>query len=183
MHDNKELIFLPTGISGKKADILLKVVGSSHKANQSWFQALYIAVVSRGIVNMIKITLLRNKPGFSLLEVMIAIAIIGIVVAGFLGGMSNAIKGALKNDQMETARTLAVGQMEYVKKLPFAASYTPGDSTVYDSVQNKFINYNGYSASITSVIAAERNINIQKLTVTILFNGEAVATLDDCKVK
>jgi prepilin-type N-terminal cleavage/methylation domain-containing protein len=134
-------------------------------------------------MNMIKIAAKRNGKGFSLLEVMIAIAIIGIVVAGFMGAMSNAINGALKNDQMETARTLAVGQMEYVKKLPFAASYTPGDSTVYDSVQNKFINYNVYSASITAVSAAERNINIQKLTVTIFCNGVVVATLDDCKVK
>ena len=126
---------------------------------------------------------LKQNGGFSLLEVMIAVAIIGIVVGGFMGGMSGAMKGTLKTDQMDTARTLAIGQMEYVKKLAFAASYAPGDSTVYDSTHNKFINYAGYSATITAVNAAQRNVNIQKITVSIFYNGISYTTLDDCKVK
>ena len=73
--------------------------------------------------------------------------------------------------------------MEYVKTLPFAASYSPGDYTVYDSTHNKFINYAGYSATITSVNAAQRNVDIQKITVTIFYNGINITTLDDCKVK
>lgn len=114
---------------------------------------------------------------------MIAIAIIGILVSGFMSGMNVAMKGAVNNDQVDTARSLAVGQMEYVKALAFAASYSPGDSSVYDSINNKFINYAGYSATITAVNAAQRNVNIQKITVTIYFNGAVRAVLDDCKAK
>src|SRR5208283_1305690 len=107
---------------------------------------------------------MKNQKGFSLLEVLVAIALIGVVAAGFLGAMANATKGAITTDQIDTARTLAQGQMEYIKKLPFAPSYSPGDSTVYDSIHNHFIYYPGYSATITAVNAAQRDANIQKIT-------------------
>ena len=159
-----------------KAEIMVKIVYKSYQLLAARSQLNQFS----GDADLLKI---MPKRGFSLLEVMIAVAIIGIVVSGFMSGMNVALKGALKTDRLDTARTLAVGQMEYVKTLPFAASYAPGDSTVYASAQNKFINYAGYSATITSVNAAQRNVDIQKITVTIFYNGINITTLDDCKVK
>jgi prepilin-type N-terminal cleavage/methylation domain-containing protein len=124
---------------------------------------------------------IKNEQGFVLLEVLIAIAIIGVIAAGFLGAMHNATTAALKTDRIDTARTLAEGQMEYIKQLGFATSYSPGDLNVYDSIHNQFFNYPGYSATITTVNAAQRDANIQKVTVTIKYMGSTVLTLDDCK--
>jgi len=130
--------------------------------------------------------LLKNEKGFSLLEVLIGIAIIGIVCAGFLGGMTHALKGANDVDQIDTARALAEGQMEYVKKQTFATAYTPDSSMVTSSgspaVYN-FDNYTGYSAAITAANAADRDALIQKITVTISYHGTPVATLESCKTK
>lgn len=130
---------------------------------------------------------IRSEKGFSLLEVLVAIALISVVSAGFLGAMNNAQKGAMKTDQMDKARALAQDQMEYVKTLPFATSYSPGPTTVYDSVNNQFINYPGYSATITATPAAQRDANIQKITVAIIYitpdDRPATTTLDDCRVK
>jgi prepilin-type N-terminal cleavage/methylation domain-containing protein len=130
--------------------------------------------------------LIRNAKGFSLLEVLISLAIIGIVCAGFLGGMTNALKGAKTIDRIDTARSLAEGQIEYIKKQPFAATYTPDSTMVTATGSPPVYNYDdfpGYSAAITAVVAAQRDANIQKVTVTIKYNGVTATTLDGCKVK
>ena len=96
--------------------------------------------------------------------------------------MSNATKGAVLTDRIDTSRSLAASQMEYVKNQPYALSYSP-DPTVYDSGTDQFTSYPGYSAAISVTDAAERDSRIQKVTVTISHNGAVAATLDDCKVK
>lgn len=135
---------------------------------------------------MIKLTPIRSEKGFSLLEVLISIALIGVICSSFLAAMNNAQKGAIKTDQIDTSRALAQGQMEYVKKQFFATSYTPDDSMVTASgspVVYNFNDYPGYSAAITVDSAAERDACIQKITVTIKEHGVITATLQDCKVK
>lgn len=127
---------------------------------------------------------MRKQKGFALLEVLVAIALIGIVAAGYLGAMNNATQGAVKTDLMDTARTLAEGQMEYVKTQPFSLSCEYArDPAMYDSINNRFINYPGYSATISATAATQRDANIQKITVTILYKGSTVTSLTDCRVK
>jgi prepilin-type N-terminal cleavage/methylation domain-containing protein len=125
---------------------------------------------------------MKSEKGFSLLEVLVAMALIGIVAVGCLAAMTNATKGAVTIDRIDTARALAQGQMEYAKKLPFAASYNP-DPSMVNPTTNEFIDYPGYVASISTGNAAQRDAFIQKITVTITHNGNIATTLDDCKAK
>jgi prepilin-type N-terminal cleavage/methylation domain-containing protein len=124
----------------------------------------------------------KYQRGFSLIEVLVAIVIISIIFAGLLGAMNGSTRGAIQTDQMDTARSLAECQMEYIKKVPFSSTYSP-DPTMYDSINNQFINYPGYSATITAATAAERDANIQKISITIAYLGSTITTLDDCRVK
>lgn len=113
-------------------------------------------------------------------------AVIGIVCVGLMGGMSNSLKGANTTDQIDTARALAEGELEYAKNQPFAASYTPDPTMVNASgspVTYNFNDYPGYSATLTAANAAQRDANIQKITVTIKYNGVTATTLEGCKVK
>ena len=127
---------------------------------------------------------MRNQKGFSLLEVLVSLALIGVLTTGFLGAMSNATKGAIMNDRIDTSRALAQGQMEYVKKLAFSTNatvYPPDPNMVNGS--NQFINYPGYSVAISASNAAQRSASIQTITVTIFYNNTAAATLQDCKAQ
>lgn len=125
---------------------------------------------------------MKDEKGFVLLEVLIAIAVLGILASAFFFGMNNATKGAVLTDRIDTSRSLAESQMEYVKNQAYAVSYLP-DPTVYNSGTHQFNNYPGYSAAISVTEAAERDSRIQKVTVTISYKGAVAATLDDCKVK
>jgi len=112
--------------------------------------------------------------GFTLLEVLIALAIVSILSVGYLGALTNSSRAAMQTDQMDTGRVLAQHQMEYVKQAAFAASYTP--LTISQST------YPGYSAAIT-VESVNYDSAIQKITVTITCGSKTVATLEDYKTQ
>ena len=119
-----------------------------------------------------------GEKGFALLEVLIAIAIIGVVAAGFLAAMNNATKGAEMTDQIDTSRVIAQAQMEYIKTQPFRAD---GDYGIDTALMSQ---YPGYSVPDPTVDnAQDRDGLIQKITVTVIHDEKIVMTLQDCKTK
>jgi type II secretion system protein I len=118
---------------------------------------------------------MKSENGFSLIEVLIAMAIIGIVAVGLLSALTTSSRAAIQTDEMDTARVLAQSQMEYVKKQPFLSSYELDEAIMSE--------YPGYSVSIAAAPADERDVLIQKITVTVLRNGQAAAVLEGCKAK
>ena len=77
--------------------------------------------------------LVRNQRGVGFIEVLIALAILGIVAVVFLGGLTTSLKAVFISDENSTALALAQSQMEYVKsKKPYSTtawSYTVTTST------------------------------------------------------
>lgn len=133
---------------------------------------------------------LKNEQGISLIEVLVALAIIGIVAVGFLSAMTTSSRAAVKADQMDTARSLAQSVMEYIKVQKFASTYTL-PSTIFVEDSNEFLDYPGYTVGAVHTDAwrivpstpASRDSLIQTITVNISFNGKVITTLEDCKTK
>lgn len=62
-----------------------------------------------------------NSSGIGLIEVLIALAILGVVAVAFLSGLSTSLKAVFISDERSTAVALAQGQMEYVKSEDYSA--------------------------------------------------------------
>jgi prepilin-type N-terminal cleavage/methylation domain-containing protein len=116
---------------------------------------------------------MKGEKGFSFVEVVISLAVLGIISVGFLSGLGTASKGLLTTDERETAKNLAEAQMEYVKNLPYLGSYTKSTEILNE--------YEYYDVEI--VTTALEDGNIQRITVTVSHqNKPEVITLEDYKV-
>jgi prepilin-type N-terminal cleavage/methylation domain-containing protein len=120
---------------------------------------------------------MRKQQGFTLIEILIAMTILGIVSVGFLSALTTSSRASIATDQMDSGRVIAQAQMEWVKSQKYLSA---GNYTLNDSLMTQ---YPGYSVAITALAAAQRDTNIQKVTITVTHNGKVVATLQDCKTK
>ncbi|MFC2001952.1 hypothetical protein ACFLUZ_05590 [Chloroflexota bacterium] len=113
---------------------------------------------------------MKSEIGTSLIEAIVALALLGIIGVAFLGGLATTSKSRLVADEHASARILAESQMENVKKQTYAFSYDPVSIPA---------EYPGYSAVIN--IDNMRNGNIQKITVTIKHHDRDIETLESYK--
>lgn len=66
-----------------------------------------------------------SSKGLTFVELVIAMAFIGMLAVAFLGGLSNSIMILSIAKTHAAAESLAYTQIEYVKSLPYAESYDP----------------------------------------------------------
>jgi prepilin-type N-terminal cleavage/methylation domain-containing protein len=132
----------------------------------------------------------RDQSGFTLVEVVISIALLGIVTAGLFTGLGTTSKVLLQTDSRQTAKNLAETCMEIVKVAP----YKPIGSEDFYVLGTKDTNFimpsipSGYTVEIKAtsgwlIPAPEtRDSSIQRIIVTI--NGPDVTyILEDYKTK
>jgi len=110
-----------------------------------------------------------------MIEALMALALLGLIAAAFLGALGTANKATLIADEQTTAESLARSQFEHVKTLDYV-----GGATQYPTAQvPSSEDYIGYSANIT---AEPLHDHIQKITVIVNHNNEEVVTLEGYKV-
>ena len=120
----------------------------------------------------------HRESGATLLEVVVALAILGTIAVTFLSGLVTTSKAAFTADERTTAESLARSQMEWVKDASYNATgyYSPGPIPSGKD-------YINYSANITAEPVNESEDGIQKITVTVKHSGEGVITLEGYKVQ
>ncbi len=131
----------------------------------------------------------RSK-GLTLVEVIIAIALMGIIAVAFFGGLSNALLAFHFADVQTTAESLARSEMERVKEAPYE-DYVTGSPPDYIKEDEPSDFYEGYyvwlsalpiDPSTNQVIVDEdgnfregytEDLGIQQITVGIHYQGGA----------
>jgi prepilin-type N-terminal cleavage/methylation domain-containing protein len=121
---------------------------------------------------------MKEERGFALVEILIAIAVLGIISAGFLGALGTASKALFTSDERATAESLARSQMEYVKN----QDYDSGDPQSYEQTDVPSAQHPNYTTSVAAQALNNPDDGIQKITVTVKHSSVTIITLEDYKV-
>jgi prepilin-type N-terminal cleavage/methylation domain-containing protein len=162
----------------------MKKVGSNSRLTRAW---------------------LRRSPGFTLIEVLIALALFAIIGIVFAGGLTTASKAVLVADVRTRAESLARTQMESIKEQQYLEADASPWQVTYDRIPDIPAGYsicslnwttnrtdNCGSAASPSVIAvawdstanrpATDETGLQKITLVIKHDDKEVTRLEGYKV-
>jgi len=123
---------------------------------------------------------MKSEKGFSLIEVTIAIALLGIVAVAFLSAMGTASKAIFIADEQATAESLARSEMEYVRNQDYSVApwayelplYTktnpPPDPPSWWDTHTPTLptGYDGYTVTVSAEPLYAAN-DIQKITLIV----------------
>ena len=113
---------------------------------------------------------MRGEKGISLLETILALALLGLISASFLGGTATTSTARVTADEKASGKILAESILETIKKMDYDASYNV-------TVPEEFA---GFTANIT--VENIKNDNIQRIFVTVERRNSEVLTLESYKV-
>ena len=114
---------------------------------------------------------MKYEKGSSFLEVLVALALLGIISVLFLGSVSNSSSARVNADTHVSSKILAESLMDDIKKQNYAPSYN-------FTIPPEFPDY---TANLT--VESIGNGNIQKLSIIIDHFNREVFTLESFKVE
>ena len=116
--------------------------------------------------------LVSGQKGTTLIEVLIAIALLGMIAVPFLTALSTSSRALIIADERTTAESLVRSQMEYVKSQEYDANGTYAEIADADIP----VGYDVY-LNVTELVPG-----LQNITVTVERDGELVLTTSTYKV-
>lgn len=114
---------------------------------------------------------IKGEKGFNLMEVALAMVLMGVLAAAFLTALSTGSRAIFIADERATAESVARTQMEYVRQQNYDANLDTGHP-VYDTIPEEEIP-DGYEIDVGAVRldykgdGTDNDDGIQNITVTV----------------
>lgn len=125
--------------------------------------------------------LMKSEKGFTLIEVLMALALMGILAVTFLMAIFIASKAILITDERTMAESLARSQMEYVKEQEYSDVYYPIDMSEYPDSFSIWSKDAG-GGVVEEIVGIHLDEGLQKITLVIYNSDKEVLTLEGYKV-
>ncbi len=124
----------------------------------------------------------RSQKGFSLLETVIAIGVLGIIAPALVFALATGVNVLSMTDLRETARDLAQSQMESVQRQPYDPNL--GNDPPYALVERPA----GFEVVMTATRIDQgggttNDTGIQHIEILIMRGDKTIFVLDGQKVK
>lgn len=137
---------------------------------------LYSALFHRGI--------LMREQGYMFIEVIVAVAIIGLAAIALLTGFSTSFGSVGVMDRKSAGENLARAQMEYIQQQPYdSGNVTP----IYNILPDIPTGYSIVTPLATRLDpkgdGTDNDDGLQKITVLVQCHGETIFKLEDYKVQ
>ena len=125
----------------------------------------------------------KRQDGFSLVEVLVAMALVGLLSVTVPAALSGASRATITVSEHTTAESLARSEMDYIQSQPYDSSNATPEYAVIPDLPP--------SCRIVTPLAvrldprgdgATGDEGLQQITVTVQRNGKDVYTLVDFKV-
>lgn len=125
---------------------------------------------------------MKRERGFTFIEVVIALGVLGMIAVGFLSGLGTASKGLLIADERETANNLAEAQIENVKNQAYDDINDPPQYSLMPGIPDSYSIDQPLAFRLDQDGDPLTDDGIQKIRVIVRHNGKEVLTLEDYKV-
>jgi len=122
-----------------------------------------------------------GESGVTLIEILISLAIMGMILFTFVDSLGTAARASFIIDERSTANSLAKRQMEYIKDQEYDGVNNPPQYDVLTSLPSSY-SINVSSTRIDSEGDGPDDDGIQKIVVTVSHADKIVITLEDYKV-
>jgi prepilin-type N-terminal cleavage/methylation domain-containing protein len=114
---------------------------------------------------------MKNQKGSTLIEVIVALALLGIIGGAFLSALGTTTNARSISSEHTAGRIIAASQMDVILNESYSFGYEPMPLPP---------EYNGYTTLID--IDNLYDGNIQKITITVRLHNEDVTKLESYKV-
>jgi prepilin-type N-terminal cleavage/methylation domain-containing protein len=108
------------------------------------------------------------EKGFTLLEIIVSLALLGIIGVLFLQGAMTSAKARVQADERATSKVLAETIIDWTKKQDFAPDYTPTVPA-------------GYTGYTIQLLTTQLSNDLQKIKVTVSHGSRQILSLENYK--
>jgi len=132
---------------------------------------------------------MKSEKGFALIEILVALALMGITAVGLLSGLATTFRAGTISQERVVAESLAKSQWEYIRAQDYipTADYDPDDPekryqliAIPDELVVK--DYTVEIGTPVAIIGPGGEFELQSITILINCDSKQLLTISDYRV-